>query len=140
MAEKVKRYRVVYERDETGWWTARIPTVPGCHTQGKTIDTARRRIREALSLFVEHANRAVLVDDIRLPPGAQDAVRRYVALRKRVEEEMERAASEGRHVVTMLRRKPLKISGRDAASLLGVSHQRVHQLAHVATRKHRRRA
>ena len=48
-----RRYKVIYDRDETGWWVATIPSVPGCLTQGKTLEQARRRIREALSLYVE---------------------------------------------------------------------------------------
>ena len=48
--EAVKSYRVAYERDESGWWVATVRGVRGCHTQGRTVDEARRRIREALEL------------------------------------------------------------------------------------------
>ena len=51
--ESVKSYRVAYERDESGWWVATVRGVRGCHTQGRTVDEAQRRIREALGLFVE---------------------------------------------------------------------------------------
>ena len=53
--EAVKSYRVSYERDELGWWVASVRGVRGCHTQGRTVDEARRRIREALELFVDDA-------------------------------------------------------------------------------------
>ena len=56
--EAVKSYRVAYERDESGWWVATVRGVRGCHTQGRTVDEARRRIREALELFVANARRA----------------------------------------------------------------------------------
>ena len=49
--EAVKSYRVAYERDESGWWVATVRGVRGCHTQGRTVDEARRRIREALELL-----------------------------------------------------------------------------------------
>ena len=55
--EAVKSYRVAYQRDESGWWVATVRGVRGCHTQGRTVDEARRRIREA------HAR----------PPGPLDA-------------------------------------------------------------------
>jgi predicted RNase H-like HicB family nuclease len=58
MAAAMKSYEVNYQRDEMGWWVASVPTVQGCHTQGRTIEETRRRIREALSLFVEDAERA----------------------------------------------------------------------------------
>lgn len=55
-------YHVVYRRDESGWWVASVREVRGCHTQGRTVDQARRRIREALELFVDDAPSATLVD------------------------------------------------------------------------------
>jgi predicted RNase H-like HicB family nuclease len=57
-----KQYEVVYQRDETGWWQARVPQIPGCHTQGRTVEEARRRIREALSLFVDDTDTAEFSD------------------------------------------------------------------------------
>jgi predicted RNase H-like HicB family nuclease len=46
-------YRVRYGKDKSGWWVATVPEVPGCHTQGKTVDQARERIKEALSLYLD---------------------------------------------------------------------------------------
>jgi predicted RNase H-like HicB family nuclease len=60
-------YHVAYERDRTGWWVASVREVRGCHTQGRTVDEARRRIREALGLFVANADKANLVDSVKLP-------------------------------------------------------------------------
>lgn len=45
-------FEVVYERDEQGWWIASVVEVPGVHTQGRTRDEARRRIREALGAAI----------------------------------------------------------------------------------------
>src|SRR6476619_4645318 len=56
--EIVKTYHVAYERDASGWWVASVRELRGCHTQGRTVDEARRRIREALDLFVDDARRA----------------------------------------------------------------------------------
>ena len=55
-------YNVDYVRDESQRWVASIREVPGCHSQGRTIDEARRRVREALELFVDDAKSATLVD------------------------------------------------------------------------------
>src|SRR2546428_7998280 len=128
--ETMKRYRVVYERDESGWWVASVREVRGCHTQGRTVDEARRRIREAMELFVANARSAKLVDDVKLPATAARAIRAYATLRKRADHEDRRAALAARRAVRLLRGGKLKMSARDAARLLGVSHQRVHQLAH----------
>jgi predicted RNase H-like HicB family nuclease len=58
----MKTYKIDYVRDESEWWVASIREVPGCHSQGRTIDEARRRVREALALFVDDAKSATLVD------------------------------------------------------------------------------
>ena len=39
---------VVFERDEDGWEVASCPTLPGCHSQGRTRDEALANIREAI--------------------------------------------------------------------------------------------
>ena len=50
-----KSYRVIYEMDED-YWSAKIEgDVNGCLviTQGKTIEQAKERIREALAVALE---------------------------------------------------------------------------------------
>lgn len=127
--EAVTSYHVTYERDQSGWWVASVRGVRGCHTQGRTVDEARRRIREALELFVEDAGTARLVDDVKLPAAATRAIRTYATYRKKAEEEDRRASQAARRAVRVLRTGKLKMSARDAARLLGLSHQRVHQLS-----------
>lgn len=39
---------VVFETDEDGWEVASCPTLPGCHSQGRTRDEALANIREAI--------------------------------------------------------------------------------------------
>ena len=139
MVEMMKdEYRVVYERDETGWWTARVPEVRGCHTQGRTVDEAHRRIREALGLFIDDANAVTLHDQVKLPGNAKKMIHEYVTLRQQAEIEARRALQAGQSAVKLLQSPPLKMSGRDAADLLGISHQRVHQLARANEARSRR--
>ena len=42
------RLLVVFETDEDGWVVASCPTLPGCHSQGRTRTEALRNIREAI--------------------------------------------------------------------------------------------
>lgn len=129
-------YHVAYERDEAGYWVASVRGVRGCHTQGRTVDEARRRIREALALYVDDAASAELVDNVKLPATAAKAIRTYTALRRRADQQARQAALAARRAVRLLRSGKLKMSARDAARLLGVSHQRVHQLTtHDRTQK-----
>ena len=134
MAEKtLKTYHVDYERDESGWWVASVRELRGCHTQGRTVDEARRRIREAMGLFVDNAPAAKVVEDVKLPANARKAISAYARLRKKADQEDRRAAAAARRAVRVLQGGRLKMSARDAAKFLGLSHQRVHQLANERT-------
>ena len=123
------KYRVESRRDETGWWQARVPTINGCHTQGRTVDEARKRIREALSLFVEDAAHATLVDDVKLPAVAARTLRAFLVSKREATSAQSRLAAATRRAVDRLHKGDLGLSTRDTAHLLGLSHQRVSQLA-----------
>ena len=45
---EVLRLLVVFETDEDGWEVASCPTLPGCHSQGRTREEAVANIREAI--------------------------------------------------------------------------------------------
>lgn len=122
-------YRVVYRRDPEGWWVATVPRVRGCHTQGRTLNEARTRIREALTLFVEDADKAALKDDVRLPADLRGVLGRATRMRARADTLQAEASSALQHAAKALTTR-LNLSVRDAAELLGLSHQRVHQLIH----------
>ena len=127
MASVKRQYRAVFERDESGAWIARVPSVRGCHTYGRTLDQARRRLREALALWVDKPDTAEIVEDVRLPPNVKAAVRASRADRRRAEEQrVEASASTARAARVLV--DDLGVGFRDAAELLGISHQRVQQL------------
>jgi predicted RNase H-like HicB family nuclease len=46
-------YNVVIERDSEGYYVASVPSLPGCHTQAKSLDALIERIREAIALCLE---------------------------------------------------------------------------------------
>ncbi len=72
----MSRYRVVLERDESGAWIATVPAVGGCHSYGRSLVEAKRRVREALALWVDDADTAELTDDVRISRDVAAAVRR----------------------------------------------------------------
>ena len=122
-----KAYRVVIERDETGTWIAHVRGVRGCHTYGQTLDQVRRRVREALSLWVEDTHSAELVEEIQLPRDARQAIQRSSAARKRAErgrQDAQRTTSNAARLLV----EQLGLGVRDAGELLGLSYQRVQQL------------
>ena len=49
-------FTIVIEKDETGYYTAEVPALPGCLSQGKTPEEARSNIKEAIEGWVEVMN------------------------------------------------------------------------------------
>jgi predicted RNase H-like HicB family nuclease len=45
-----RTFTVLIERDEEGYYVATVPSLRGCHTQAKTLDTLMKRTREAIAL------------------------------------------------------------------------------------------
>jgi predicted RNase H-like HicB family nuclease len=121
------KYDVVIERDRSGAWLAGVPSVRGCHTYGRTLGQTRERIREALSLWVDDAASAELVFDVRLPAKIRTELERAHTARERSSEAASEAQEALRAAAADLT-SSLALSRRDAAELLGLSHQRVQQL------------
>ena len=120
-------YRVVIERDESGAWLAHVAGIRGCHTYGRTLEQVRRRIREALGLWVDDADNAELVEELRLPHSARQAIRRSAAARVQAERGRENAQQATGAAAQLLVQR-LGLGVRDAGELLGLSYQRVQQL------------
>jgi predicted RNase H-like HicB family nuclease/DNA-binding XRE family transcriptional regulator len=129
------KYMVTYERDEDGWWIAHVQGVAGVNSDGRTVADARRRVREALALAIgdERAEAAQLVDEVKLPGDVRRAVARATAARTRLEATQAEAQQTTAAAVRELRKR-LGLSARDIADLLGISHQRVQQLATAGRR------
>ena len=49
-------FNVVIERDEEGYYVASVPSLPGCHTQARSLDQLTERIKEAIRLYLEVEN------------------------------------------------------------------------------------
>ncbi len=56
MKNKVSKtfsYSVFYEEAPEGGYVAFVPILPGCHTQGETLEETERNAREAIALYLE---------------------------------------------------------------------------------------
>lgn len=49
------QFKVVIERDEDGFFVASVPALPGCVTQGKTLEELNANIQDAITLCLEVA-------------------------------------------------------------------------------------
>jgi len=49
------KYKIFYEKGSDGYIIAECPAFESCRAQGKTIEEARERIKEVVSLCVEES-------------------------------------------------------------------------------------
>jgi predicted RNase H-like HicB family nuclease len=49
----MRQFDVIIERDEEGLYVGSVPQLPGCHTQGRSLDELMDRMREAVELCLE---------------------------------------------------------------------------------------
>ena len=47
------KYTVLIEQGEDGWYVSEILELPGCHTQGKTLDELISRTNEAIQAYLD---------------------------------------------------------------------------------------
>jgi predicted RNase H-like HicB family nuclease len=47
---RVRRFTVVIEQDEDGYYVATVPSLPSCYTQARTMEELAPRIREVIAL------------------------------------------------------------------------------------------
>ena len=63
----VRRLLVVFQTDEDGWEVASCPTLPGCHSQGRTRAEALNNVREAIRGYLA----SLREHDAALPPSSE---------------------------------------------------------------------
>lgn len=121
-----KTYVAIYERDKVDdAWNVRIEGLEGCHTYGRSLHQAQTRIREALALWLDRDPSDLVIRD-QLPKKLEAVADRVARARREAE-----TAGQNAHRQTVRAAKALTdlgLSRRDAAELLGLSHQRVQQL------------
>jgi predicted RNase H-like HicB family nuclease len=54
-----RKFTVLIERDEAGYYVASVPALRGCHTQAKTLDILMKRVREVIELCLEDGDSEV---------------------------------------------------------------------------------
>jgi len=52
--------KVVFEPSDEGGYTVSVPALPGCISEGDTLEEARWNIREAIALYLEPAEEPVV--------------------------------------------------------------------------------
>lgn len=131
-----KKYTARYTL-EHGRWLVEIVEIPQVHSFATTFAKARAHIRDALGLWLHVEDPATLdiADELAGVPGdladeVSEARRSRAQANQLLARSQELTAEAARRLV-----KDVGVSTRDAAELLGVSHQRVHQLLQQAHRR-----
>lgn len=125
--EDVPTYTARLEREADGRWTVELAEEPRVHTWGKTIEQALARMREAAAMWFEIDEASIdLVPAPALPKQTLRAIEQAGRARQQARAADRLAVEKTRKAAAELARRG--ISMRDAAAILGISHQRVHQL------------
>jgi predicted RNase H-like HicB family nuclease len=124
----VKTVTAVFQRDEEGYWLVELAEEPRVHTYGRTLAKGRQHIFDAAALWFELAPEELdLVEDIRLPAPVKARLELARRERENAQAAQDAAAGATREAARALVKEG-RLSVRDAAEVLGLSHQRVQQL------------
>jgi predicted RNase H-like HicB family nuclease len=113
-----------------GWWAISVPAADGLWTQAKRLDQIEAMAREAIGAVLDLDDDQIEVrvevdlDD----PALDETVENVRHLRAEAERLRHEASQQMAEAVHLLRDKA-DLPMRDVAKLLGVSHQRVGQIA-----------
>jgi predicted RNase H-like HicB family nuclease len=128
--ESVPAFTAVFRRDpvSTSYWLVELADEPRVHSFGRTIAEAEQRIEDATRVWHEiplgvEINLHARFDD----PDVDDALQRAEQLRFLQEVASQALQAAIRASIELLKHR-VKLSTRDTGAVLGVSHQRVHQL------------
>ncbi|MDQ3756400.1 MAG: type II toxin-antitoxin system HicB family antitoxin [Actinomycetota bacterium] len=123
---RLKNYVAVFEHDaDEGAWLVHIKDMEGCHTYGRTLRQAQDRIREALAAWLDREPESLTITP-ELPQNVAVLASDVSKARSAAEQagaDAQRATAEAVRRLTKM-----GLSRRDAADVLGISHQRVQQL------------
>ncbi len=56
------RIKVVLEPSDEGGYTVYVPSLPGCMSEGETVEEALKNIREAIELYLEPVEDDLIIE------------------------------------------------------------------------------
>jgi predicted RNase H-like HicB family nuclease len=128
----------VRARRSASWWAIDVPELPGVYTQARRLDRVTDIAREAIALYLDADPATVEVRlAANLPADLEREVKGAASLRVEAERLQAESSAATRRVIADLLGRGLTV--RDAAIILGISHQRVAQLAGGRQAESRRR-
>ncbi len=52
----IREYQAVFQEETEGGFSVWVPDLPGCASQGETLEEALENIKEAIELYLEDSN------------------------------------------------------------------------------------
>jgi predicted RNase H-like HicB family nuclease len=62
---KALEYNAIFQKEEEGGYSVWVPDLPGCASQGETLDEAMSNIEEAIALYLENEEERVYQTEAR---------------------------------------------------------------------------
>lgn len=132
MPKQKTQYHATFELDPSGHWLAGLAEVPQIRTFGKTLGKARENLLDSLASWLglhtlDLRSSIDLEVVVRLPQPIQESLDLARGARE-ILDAVTRECSELTAAAALTLVEDANLSARDAAALLNISHQRVHQI------------
>ena len=49
----MSNYMAIIHKEPNGWYSAEVPALPGCYTDGATLDEIHFNLKEAIQLYLQ---------------------------------------------------------------------------------------
>lgn len=74
-----REFSVVFQQEDDGWYSASVPALPGCGSQGRTKREALRNIQDAIEVHMWGLEK----DGLPMPSGDREVAVERVRVRQR---------------------------------------------------------
>jgi predicted RNase H-like HicB family nuclease len=118
------------------WWAIDVPELPGVFSQARRLDLVEGMARDAIATMLGVPSESV---SVRVEPVLDDDLARSIQRMRKLQQQQVRLQAEANQLAagTAARLVERGYTLRDAGRVMGVSFQRVHQLAKRPARKQR---
>ena len=49
----MSNYMAIIHKEPNGWYSAEVPALPGCYTDGATLDEIHMNLKDAIQLYLQ---------------------------------------------------------------------------------------
>jgi predicted RNase H-like HicB family nuclease len=129
-----KTYQVTATR-EPGWWIIEVPSLDAVVTQARRLSDVERNAREAIAVWLDiDIDSFELETQVVVPQHVLDEFERSKSILALATEQQQEAASVASQAIRRLT-DDLGLTVREAGQVMGISYQRVAQLAGKPAKK-----